>query len=123
MISVLSFVIAMPFVTTASALLTFTTGYSSPPDYPVTSNVQISPAHPVVGDEISCSYDFYDQSGDIDKEEAIKFLKKRITLARLLIECCLNSGTSFLDIVSLGCLKGVLLVSGKKLIESPARAP
>ena len=66
MISVLSFVIAMPFVTTASALLTFTTGYSSPPDYPVTSNVQISPAHPVVGDEISCSYDFYDQSGDAD---------------------------------------------------------
>jgi len=66
MISVLSFVIAMPFVTTASALLTFTTGYSTPPDYPVTSNVQISPAHPVVGDEISCSYDFYDQSGDAD---------------------------------------------------------
>ena len=66
MISVLSFVIAMPFVTTASALLTFTTGYSSPPDYPVTSNVQISPAHPVVGDEISCSYDYYDQSGDAD---------------------------------------------------------
>ena len=67
MISVLSFVIAMPFVTTASALLTFTTGYSTPPDYPVTSNVQISPAHPVVGDEISCSYDFYDQSGDADQ--------------------------------------------------------
>ena len=66
MISVLSFVIAMPFVTTASALLTFTTGYSTPPDYPVTSNVQITPAHPVVGDEISCSYDFYDQSGDED---------------------------------------------------------
>lgn len=67
MISVLCFVIAMPFVTTASALLTFTTGYSTPPDYPVTSNVQISPAHPVVGDEISCSYDFYDQSGDADQ--------------------------------------------------------
>ena len=66
MISVLCFVIAMPFVTTASAILTFTTGYTTPPDYPVTSNVQISPAHPVVGDEISCSYDFYDQSGDAD---------------------------------------------------------
>ena len=67
MISVLSFVIAMPFVTTASAILTFTTGYTTPPDYPVTSNVQISPAHPVVGDEISCSYEFYDQSGDADQ--------------------------------------------------------
>ena len=66
MISVLSFVIAMPFVTTASAILTFTTGYTTPPDYPVTSNVQIFPAHPVVGDEITCSYDFYDQSGDAD---------------------------------------------------------
>ena len=40
--------------------------WRSPPDYPVTSNVQISPAHPVVGDEISCSYDYYDQSGDAD---------------------------------------------------------
>lgn len=66
MISVLSFVIAMPFVTTASAILTYSTGYTSPPDFPVTSNVQISPANPVVGDEISCSYDFYDQSGDAD---------------------------------------------------------
>ena len=67
MISVLIFVIAMPFVTTASAILTYSTGYTSPPDFPVTSNVQISPANPVVGDEISCSYDFYDQSGDADQ--------------------------------------------------------
>lgn len=66
MISVMVIVAVTPFITSASAILTYSTGYISPPDYPVTSNVQISPANPVVGDEVSCTYDFYDQSGDAD---------------------------------------------------------
>ena len=66
MISILVMLVATPLVSSASAMPVFSTGYASPPDYPVTSNVVISPSHPVVGDEISCSYDFYDQSGDPD---------------------------------------------------------
>ena len=67
MIALLMMIVASPFVTTSSAApITFSSGYSSPPDYPVTSNVQISPINPVVGDEVTCSYDFYDQNGDAD---------------------------------------------------------
>ncbi|MFL2981879.1 MAG: hypothetical protein ACJZ4V_03050 [Candidatus Poseidoniaceae archaeon] len=66
MVSILVMLVATPLATSASAIPMFSTGYSTPPDYPVASNVVISPSHPVVGDEISCSYDFYDQSGDPD---------------------------------------------------------
>ena len=66
MVTILVMLVATPLATSASAITMFSNGYSTPPDYPVASNVVISPSHPVVGDEISCSYDFYDQSGDPD---------------------------------------------------------
>ena len=67
MVTILVMLVATPLATSASAITMFSNGYSTPPStILIASNVVISPSHPVVGDEISCSYDFYDQSGDPD---------------------------------------------------------